>query len=40
MTKLTFDEKRILILGLVEIAGLILAVGCGLLIVEIVRAIP
>ena len=38
MTKLTFEEKRILIMGLIEIAGLVVAVACGFLIVEIVGA--
>ena len=36
--KLTFEEKRILLLGLIEIAGLVVAVGCGFLILEIVGA--
>ena len=36
--KLTFEEKRILIMGLIEIAGLVVAVTCGFLIVEIVGA--
>ena len=37
--KLTFEEKRILLMGAVEILGLIVAVTCGFLILEIVGAL-
>ena len=35
--KLTFEEKRILLMGLIVIAGLVVAVTCGLLLVEALR---